>query len=420
VKLAVIFHRFGPYHFARLEAAARHGEVAGIELGAETREYQWTKVEETAGFRRITLFPEGDSRLSPTHELEKRMRNALSASVPDVVAIPGWSEKGALLALQWCVENKIPVVLMSESTATDEPRVWWKESVKRRIVALCSSALVGGERHREYLSDLGMPRDRVFIGYDAVDNERFADAKRVIGYQLLEETGEDGDQKLEDRGRRSEVRRKYGLPDNYFLASARFIPKKNLAALIRAYAEYRKKVGSGKSKVEVWSLVILGDGPLRSDLCSLISRLGLESYVVMPGFKQYDELPVYYALANAFVHASSSEQWGLVVNEALASGLPVIVSNRCGCVPELVKDGINGFTFDPGDQEQLTSRLLEMASFSQERREELGKAGSRIVAEFGPERFADGLLRAAESAVELGPRKPTVFQRVLLQSQLRR
>jgi glycosyltransferase involved in cell wall biosynthesis len=405
LKVAVIFHRFGPYHFARLEGASRRCEVVGIELGAETGEYQWAKVAKSAGFQWITLFPEGDSRVSPTRELENRMRNALSASRPDVVAIPGWSEKGALFALQWCVENKVPVVLMSESTATDEPRVWWKESVKRRIVALCSSALVGGERHRDYLADLGMPRDRVFTGYDAVDNDYFADAReRVIGDRLLVN------------------RRELGLPENYFLASARFIPKKNLDTLIRAYAEYRQKsqvrssprrirpladqkseVGSQRSEVggqrsEVWELVLLGDGPLRSDLRSLISDLGLDDFVVMPGFKQYDELPAYYALAKAFVHPSKSEQWGLVVNEALASGLPVLVSERCGCSPELVQDGINGFTFDPDDQSQLTSRLIEMASLSAEERDRMGEAGREIIKEFGPESFGEGLERSARLA----------------------
>jgi glycosyltransferase involved in cell wall biosynthesis len=83
-----------------------------------------------------------------------------------------------------------------------------------------------------------------------------------------------------------------------------------------------------------WDLVLLGDGPLKADLCRLIDDLRIRNRVLMPGFKQYEELPAYYALARAFVHASATEQWGLVVNEASASGLPVIVSNRCGCVPE--------------------------------------------------------------------------------------
>ena len=386
MKVAVIFHRFGPYHCARLEGAARRCEILGIELGSETSEYGWSKMDRSGSFERVALFPESDSRLQLVVELEKRMRDRLAASRPDVVAIPGWWDKGALSASRWCLENKVPLVLMSESTAIDETRVWWKELVKRRLVALCGAALVGGQRHKEYLVTLGMPADRVWTGYDAVDNAYFARGAKEV------------------RGHRTEVRKKHGLPDNYFLASARFIPKKNLDTLIRAYAEYRKKVESRKAKGEVWDLILLGDGPLRSDLRSLISDFGLQSCVTMPGFKQYEELPAYYALANAFVHPSKSEQWGLVVNEALASGLPVLVSERCGCSPELVQDGTNGFTFDPDDEIQLTSRLLAMASLPTEERERMGEAGREIVKEFGPEKFGESLESGARFALSQ-PRK---------------
>src|SRR5207248_5879043 len=108
-----------------------------------------------------------------------------------------------------------------------------------------------------------------------------------------------------------------------------------------------------------WDLVLLGDGPLRETLNTQLSTLNLHSHVHLPGFKRYDELPVYYALAKAFVHASTTEQWGLVVNEAVASGLPVIVSERCGCVPELVNG--NGFTFDPFAEHELAELLLRLA-----------------------------------------------------------
>jgi 1,2-diacylglycerol 3-alpha-glucosyltransferase len=417
LKVVVIFHRFGPYHCARLEGASRRFAVVGIELGSETGEYEWAKVEQSNSFERVTLFPQSDSRSRPVEELEKAMTDALSACQPDAVAIPGWSDKGALAALRWCLENGVPAVLMSESTVIDDPRSWLKEFVKRRIVALYSAALVGGKRHTDYLAILGMGSDQIFTGYDAVDNDYFArGAERVIGYRLLD--------------KRAELR----LSENYFLASARFIPKKNLSALIRAYAEYRQRsevrsqkseVGSQKSEVggqrsEVWDLVLLGDGPLRSDLRSLISDLGLQSYVTMPGFKQYDELPAYYALAKAFVHPSKSEQWGLVVNEALASGLPVLVSERCGCSPELVQDGINGFTFNPDNESQLTSRLLAMASLPAEERERMGETGREIVRQFGPEKFGEGLESAARFAVSQPRKHLSWLDRLILNGMLSR
>lgn len=412
MKVAVIFHRFGPYHCARLEAASQRCTVVGIEL-SETGEYEWSKVQETHSFEWLTLFPEGDSRSKPVAELEKRVRDALSACRPDAVAIPGWSDKGALAALRWCLDERVSAVLMSESTATDEPRVWWKEFVKRRVIALCSAALVGGQRHKDYLTDLGMAADRIFTGYDVVDNEHFARGAE------------------EARGRRTEVRDQLGLPENFFLASARFIPKKNLDTLIRAYSEYRQRflssdlrppirqrTDSPRRTSEPWSLVLLGDGPLRSDLCRLISDLRLERSVMMPGFKQYEELPIYYGLAKAFVHASSTEQWGLVVNEALAAGLPVVVSDRCGCRSELVRDGLNGFSFDPGNQEQLTSRLLEMSSLSTQDRERMGQAGREIAAQFAPEKFGEGLEQAARQAM-FHPARQSLFNRVLLATVLR-
>jgi len=295
------------------------------------------------------------------------------------------------------------MVVMSESARQDEPRTWWKEMIKRRVVGLYSAALVGGQRHVEYLVELGMPRDRIFTGYDVVDNAYFA--RRAVEIQ----------------NSKFEILRKYGLPENYFLASARFIEKKNLPGLIRAYEEYRQTSEVGRQRSEVgkerapWDLVILGGGPLKADLCRLISDLRLHAHVHLPGFKQYDELPVYYALAKAFVHASTTEQWGLVVNEAVASGLPVIVSERCGCVPELVRG--NGFTFDPIDERELPSRLLQIASLLDDERRSLGDASYRIAENFAPEHFGEGLEQAAKLALT-HPRKASLLGRTLIKLPL--
>jgi len=400
VRVAVVFHRLGPYHCARLEAAARHCDVTGIEIAAETQEYAWSPVEGAAEYSRVTLFPGGDTRTMSAKQVSERVEDALQSCSPDAVAIPGWSENAAIGGLRWCAETGTPAILMSESTAHDDQRVRWREWVKQRIVDLYSTALVGGQRHIDYLVELRMPRDRIFTGYDVVDNDYFArSAKKVRSSEM-------------------EVRKKYGLPKNYFVASARFIPKKNLVTLLRAYAEYgqRSEVRSQESGVSgrmaPWDLVLLGDGPLKADLCRLIDDLRIRNRVLLPGFKQYEELPVYYALARAFVHASATEPWGLVVNEASASGLPLIVSNRCGCVPELVQD--NGFTFDPMNQHELASRLFEMASLSDDERDRLGHASRRIATNLRPNRFGEGLKRAATMAIDLPRRKFRAFDRAIL------
>ena len=401
MKVAVIFHRFGPYHLARLEAAAGRCEVAAIELASDTKEYGWGKIAHAGGYRRATLFQQADSRDAATAEVEYRVRHALAENRPDVVAIPGWSDPAAFAALRWCAQTRTPAVLMSESTAQDEPRVWWKEWMKRRIVGLYSTALVGGKLHADYLSQLGIPRERVFTGYDVVDNEHFAQGAKL-------------------RNRKSEVRNCAGLPENYFLAAARFIAKKNLSTLLRAYATYRKRETPDSGHGSPWRFVLLGDGPLKSELRELISDLALKDSVLLPGFQQYDELPRYYAGANAFVHASTTEQWGLVVNEAMASGLPVIISNRCGCAPELVREGVNGFAFEPTDQEELADCLSRMASLSREERERFSASSSEIISQFGKERFGEGLLRAAELALRLPRKHANCLDRCLLWAVMRK
>jgi len=252
-----------------------------------------------------------------------------------------------------------------------------------------------------------MAVDRVCLGYDAVDNDYF--------------------QQKADKVRQEEaaIRVSHGLPENYFLACARFIEKKNLPRLLEAYARYhalcgRNEDGPPGRGLSPWHLVLLGDGVLRETLVSQISRLNLQNHVLLPGFKQYADLPTYYALAGAFVHASVVEQWGLVVNEAMASGLPVLVSNRCGCASDLVLAGQNGFTFDPYDVEGVAGIMQRISNMETGARKSLGHESERIIAEWSPKRFADGLNRAACQALEVDLPKATWTDRLLLRGLLLR
>ncbi|MEM8681239.1 MAG: glycosyltransferase family 1 protein, partial [Planctomycetota bacterium] len=332
-RLAVIFPRLGPYHIARLGAAARSLDVTAIELSATDELHDWDPHENPLPFKRRTLF----ASTEPVSEARQQLAvcRALEASRPSAVAINGWAEPTSLMAMEWCMTRNVPMIVMSESSAYDASRTWWKEWVKRRIVKRFSAALVGGRDHAAYLESLGMDADRIAMGYDVVDNAYFARAAETA------------------RQNAAVQRQEMGLPEKYFLAVARFVPRKNLDMLMRAYAEVRRRTGTD------WHLQIVGDGPQEAELLRLREVLGLQRFVHFLGFQQYDRLPTLYALSQALVHPSTSEQWGLVVNEAMACGLPVVVSNRCGCVRELVHEGRNGATFDPQNLQALTMRLQE-------------------------------------------------------------
>ena len=371
-------------------------DVCALELCSESRDYQWDPVQ-ARELPRIVLFPGRDSTSLRGKEIRSRVFAALDQERPAAVAVPGWSSAAALSALGWCLRRKRPAIILSESTALDERRSPWKEGVKRRVVGLASAGLAGGHPHQEYLQALGVPPDRVFLGYDVVDNAYFA---RAAG---------------EARRQGNPLRASLGLPARYFLASNRFIEKKNLPALLTGYDAYRRTVGEA-----AWSLVLLGDGPLRPQLEHQRRALGLENHVLLLGFKQYGELPAYFALADGFVHASTSEQWGLVVNEAMACGLPVLVSNRCGCARDLVVEGSNGWTFNPHDPTAITSALTKLATLPRPARDALGQASRERIAAWTPETFAEGLSNAVEAALAVALPRATPLDRLLLHFLIRR
>ena len=420
-RIAILFDNFGPYHLARLSAASAVSKLLAVEFGSSSTEYEW-KASEANGLQRVALNDRGSSDDLSPEEFQKRLDAVLDEFNPDAVVVPGWGYRGALLALWWGLSHRVPVICMSESTQWDEARNPIKEWIKRRIISLFSSALVGGTPHRAYMLELGMPADRIFLGYDIIDNDYFEKGAKVAQHSGFKLAG--------PAVALHPLRPVSGFSASkpYFLASARFIEKKNLPRLLRAYALYRRKVESPGSRVEgldsgfrsqvsslpdPFDLVLLGDGTQRSELEKLRSEVGLEDCVEMPGFKQYEELPSYYAHAGAFIHASTTEQWGLVVNEAMASGLPVLVSNRCGGAADLVKDGENGWTFDPTNEEQMADLMLKIAS-DEARRMQMGLRSHEIIAEWGPDRFASGVKAAVEAALAAPQKKAGLLDQLIL------
>jgi len=366
----------------------------GVEVVTKDRTYAWDVISGAEGFRRVTLFDTREGSVCGSR-VEAAIRKALDRERPGALAVPGWSAPEALAGLGWALGNSVPVIVMSESQHRDHRRNPVGESIKRRVLSLCSAALVGGSRHVEYAARLGLARERIFTGYDAVENEHFrSGAEQARG----------------DAARRARL----GLPPRLFLTCCRFVYQKNLLRLLEAYGRYRV------SSLDPWSLVLLGDGPLRAEVEGAIRRLGLQKWVLTPGFAQYDALPAYYGLASAFILPSVIEPWGLVVNEAMAAGLPVLVSERCGCARDLVEDGRNGFTFDPLNVEQLSKLMLRLSSLPEEQREAMGRASQEIISRWTPELFAQNLERAVQAALAAPTPRVSVVDRALLRLLIHR
>jgi glycosyltransferase involved in cell wall biosynthesis len=391
-RMAVVFSTIGPGHHARLEAAGTLGEVCGVELTSLEGDREGEAPPTPTSYRRVTLLP---GRPSDRRESVLRVAHeAFDKIQPSVVAIPGWSNRASLAALDWCLQRDAAVVLMADTHLQAEQRAGLWRSLKSRIVRLCGAGLVAGSPQVAFLERLGMPRERIFTGYDVVDNDHFA-----AGARKARETAE-------------MTRALLGLPPRYFLCVSRLVAEKNLPLVIRAFHGYRQLAGD-----RAWSLVLVGEGPERTAVESLIEALGLEGKAVLAGYRDYGALSAYYGLADAFILASVSETWGLAVNEAMAAGLPVLVSRRCGCTTDLVHEGVNGFAFDPRDEGALAERMFALSTSDLQA---MGRASREIIARWPLQRFAHGLWAAAGVAHQGTMRRGSPLDRFLVKRLARR
>jgi glycosyltransferase involved in cell wall biosynthesis len=259
---------------------------------------------------------------------------------------------------------------MIDNTKDDHARRLIVERVKATYLRAFDGFSVGGLRGRDYLVHLGVSTHRIQPGWSCVDNA-----------------------KIETLVTESRQKPSPGTNDGYLLCVSRFVPNKNLPFLVHAYARYRRQLDPGFAP---WPLVIVGNGPDRPAVVEAIASNGLAGSVTLPGAtSSLEDTCGYYANARAFVLPSvQNEPWGLVVNEAMVAELPVLVSERCGCAPDLVSEGINGFSFDPTDANGLAEKLVWL----HEHRSELhrmGRESRRIVSRYSPEQFASNLLTLA-------------------------
>ena len=386
--VAIMFYNIGGYHAARLRAAQNilgqnGGKLTAIQTVDNGEEHPWGNLEEEMSFPLITLLSkqQGDHKdYSPyTLDAVPAVRATLNSLQPDVVAIAGWGFPDSRAALSWCRHHKVPTIVMSESKFDDEKRYWWRELFKSFfLIKKFSAALVGGKAHKDYLIKLGFPENHIFLGYDAVDNDYFLQGA--------------------DQARKNPVAvRETQIPKKpYFIAVTRLIKRKNIERLVKAYAVYRDKVGVDQA----WELVICGSGVEAPAIKALINDKNIMNCVHLPGFISYKEIINWYGLANAFIHPALQEQWGLVVNEACAAGLPILGSRTVGACAELVRDGENGFLFEPSRLDDISDSLIKVHNLSEESRKKMGEASRKRVAVCSPEQFANGFFNAVTVALK--------------------
>lgn len=289
----------------------------------------------------------------------------------DAVVVHGHYLAAHAVALAAARSARVPVFARGESHPGLR-RPAWKRAIRAPVLKAWLSAFdgvlaIGSANRREYAA-FGVPADRIHHMPYAVDTARFAKASTLD---------------------RAALRKRFGVrPDApAILYAAKFEPRKRPLDLLAAHARLRA------SGVDA-SLVFAGSGALEAEL-----RAGAAGSpdVVFPGFVNQAELPELYAACDVFVLPSEDEPWGLVVNEAMSVGLPVVVSRGVGCADDLVAPGVNGAVFETGDVDGLAAALRPLLQDTDFRRR-FGAASRARIEGWSFEAAAAGLRRAVAAA----------------------
>ena len=292
----------------------------------------------------------------------KALFSVFNSFRPDVLNITGYYDPAQVLLMLYAKLRGIKVVISNESNVKDSVRTGLKELLKKSILQLADGFICFGKSSADYLKKLGIDSSEILTKKAA-----------IVDDEILLENFQKG---LSTRQQRKEV---LGLPKYNFVYVGRMSEEKNLSLLIETF---------GQLKAQEWGLILLGEGSQKSALQILASQY--ENIFFLDGVVWYN-VPIGLALADVFVLPSLSEPWGLVVNEAMVCGMPVVVSEVCGCVDDLVIEGKNGFVFDPNNQKKLTE-ILQYFIENLAKINEMGEASTQLIEPFSAEKVAKEIL----------------------------
>lgn len=342
-RVAILFSELSSYMLACWKALKAQHEV-------ELLVYYWKPVKDAP----FQLDLEFIDHLHPREgHTAVQIYDSVSAFKPDALIIAGWMDKGYLEVARRLKSNGVPVIATCDNQ--------WQDTLRQRLAARISpwhlhSAIdvlwVAGERQAQFAQRLGYRGQRLWRGLYCCDWEQFA---------------------------------REPAPDlaNSFLFAGRLVAEKGIDTLINAYEIYRGQIECA------WPLLTAGTGDLSSPVeqCAGVRSMG---------FTQPDKLPLLFHESGCLVLPSLKEPWGVVLQEAAASGLPLICSEACGASVHLLQDGYNGYLFETGNADHLAHCLTRMSALSSSERLLMGQRSYEMSKQFTPQRWAQTLVEGLE------------------------
>ncbi len=349
-KILFIWDRMGDYHRARVKACADligEENIFSADLGSGDSIYKWENTKDNN--QHFVLSPTPVDQVD-IKETILHFKSIIQQNNITHVCIPGYGRKVYRQMLKTSKNLGLQTLLFAESwypgkKLFDRVKGWW-------LKPLVDVFFVSGKRAAQHFSKrLKIPAEKMIEGYSVVDNDHFA-----CGHKQQNE-----------------------LP--VLLCVARFATEKNLPMLIEAFKSSNL---NGK-----WQLKIVGGGPQKEELQNSVST---NDTIVLQDWLTYAELPDLYASADCFILPSLFEPWGLVVNEAMSAGLPIILSDEIGGLPDLLNEGKNGWMFHLS-KEDLTNTLNQLGQTSSHQLLEMGSLSKKIVDGYSCETWAGKVVR---------------------------
>jgi glycosyltransferase involved in cell wall biosynthesis len=370
VRVAMVLPEPTPYRTGMLDRLAERPELdltvvyASHAVQRRAWEVELRHRAVLLGGRRV---PGAARVLRHDYPLSTGVFGALRNARPEVVVVSGWSTFASQATVAWCRRRDVPYVLLVESNER-EARPGWRRAVKDAVVPSvvggAAEVLVVGTLARESMLARGVHPERVSVLANTIDVERFTREADALA------------------ARRQELRAEVGLTrdDIAVLAVARLAPEKGLDTLVRAVG------AAGEPRLV---LLLAGSGPERERLRTLAGRLGVR-LVLLPDVP-WELIVERYVVADIFALLSRHEPWGVVVNEAAACGLPLVLSDRVGAAHDLLEDGRNGVLVPADDVEAAGAAIRALAS-DPERRRAAGAASRELVRGWGYEPSIENLV----------------------------
>jgi glycosyltransferase involved in cell wall biosynthesis len=362
VRVAFVSPEPTPYRAPLLDRVAARDdlELTVIYAARTVASREWTvNLDHPAVFLDGTVVPGARTLFRHDYPVTPGIFGALGDARPDVVVVSGWSTFASQAALAWCRFRRVPYVLLVESHDAG-PKAGWRRTVKGTavppILRKAASVLVVGSLARESVVALGADPDRIRVFANTID----VDAWMTRADALAPEERSDGEVTV--------------------ISVARLAPEKGLDVMLRASAAAGVRA------------VVVGSGPERARLESIAPE------AVFTGELPADRVAEEYAAADIFALLSAHEPWGVAVNEAAASGLPLVLSDRVGAAADLLRDGENGVLVPYGDTDAAAAAFRRLAA-DPELRRAYGARSRELVSSWGYEPSVEALVEACRKAI---------------------